>query len=160
MGQLAGQDTNFVAKIWERMQHLVTEQQFEDFFPQVVGRGLFPASKYTPKIHTIRHDDKNRWKEGMMIDFFINSRTKDMFRFAPRLPVVSTQEIRIIHDNNIWVYIDGTAIGHSGMKYDHPAFLKLTELAHNDGFSSVIDFFLWFDEDFTGKIIHWTDKRY
>ncbi|QYS86321.1 hypothetical protein JJC03_15585 [Flavobacterium oreochromis] len=40
----------------------------------------------TPKIHTIREDKKERWKLGVKIDFFINSRKPDMFRFAPVLP--------------------------------------------------------------------------
>jgi hypothetical protein len=33
-------------------------------------------------------------------------------------------------------------------------------LARNDGFESVEDFFKWFDNDFEGWIIHWTDKKY
>jgi hypothetical protein len=33
-------------------------------------------------------------------------------------------------------------------------------LARNDGFATVKDFFEWFSEDYTGKIIHWTELRY
>lgn len=34
------------------------------------------------------------------------------------------------------------------------------ELAVNDGFDSDEMFFKWFDKDFDGWLIHWTDKRY
>lgn len=34
------------------------------------------------------------------------------------------------------------------------------ELIRNDGFDSVDDFDRWFQEDFYGDLIHWTDKRY
>jgi hypothetical protein len=33
-------------------------------------------------------------------------------------------------------------------------------LATNDGFASVEDFFKWFHNDFSGKIIHWTKLLY
>ena len=36
----------------------------------------------------------------------------------------------------------------------------LRELAKNDGFESVEDFFAYFNKDFKGKIIHWTDLQY
>jgi hypothetical protein len=37
---------------------------------------------------------------------------------------------------------------------------ELKILSVNDGFDSVDDFFEWFNEDFAGKIIHWTDLKY
>ena len=106
-----------------------------------------PFFKHIPKLHTIRKDEKNRWKEGLMIDFFINARQKNMFRFAPRIPVVSTQKI-IIKNNTVW--IDG-----------FPLLPKQTMgFAINDGFENVDDFFKYFNEDFNGKIIHWTNLKY
>ena len=113
-------------------------------------------NKVKPKLHTIREDKTNRWKEGTKIDFFINVRTKNMFRFAPVLPVVSVQEIKIVYDKvfgkNIHpdVIIDGVRL--------HP--MKIDELAQNDGFDTIEEFFEYFNQDFKGKIIHWTDKRY
>lgn len=109
-----------------------------------------------PKLHTIREDKTNRWKAGNKIDFFINCRQPNMFRFAPVLPVVSVQKIEILYDKAFGksiqpdVIIDGVRL--------HP--MKLDELAQNDGFDTVEDFFAYFNEDFTGKLIHWTDKRY
>lgn len=105
-----------------------------------------------PKLTTIRRDSAKRWKAGVMIDFFIYPRTKKMFRFAPRIPVVSTQDISIewVNDTDVFVWVDGTAIN------SH----KVKELAINDGFDSVENFFEWFNADFKGKIIHWTDLKY
>ena len=104
-----------------------------------------------PKIHTIRKDEKNRWKTGVMIDFFINTRQKNMFRFAPRVPVVSVQMIGIYHlEKSIEVCVDGT--------YLFP--FEIEELAINDGFENVEEFFEYFNETFHGKIIHWTNFKY
>ncbi|OXA76380.1 hypothetical protein B0A58_07345 [Flavobacterium branchiophilum NBRC 15030 = ATCC 35035] len=62
------------------------------------------------KIHTIREDKNDRWKVGNKIDFFINARQKNMFRFAPVLPVVNTQKIEIYHSggaiNTKTIYVD------------------------------------------------------
>jgi len=38
--------------------------------------------------------------------------------------------------------------------------IELEQLAKNDGFNSVEDFWNWFTEDFKGQIIHFTDFRY
>lgn len=79
-----------------------------------------------------------------------------MFRFAPVLPVVSVQEIEIVYDKMFGkklhpdVLIDGVRL--------HP--MKLDELALKDGFDTVEDFLAYFDIDFKGKIIHWTELKY
>lgn len=107
---------------------------------------------HTPKIHTIREDKKNRWKVGNKIDFFINCRQKDMFRFAPVLPVVSIQEIEITYAEFTYpiISIDKKRLNTSEMNM----------LAYNDGFDSLKDFIIYFNKDYKGKIIHWTDKKY
>lgn len=125
------------------------------------------ASKHHPeKKHTIRKDEKDRWKVGTMIDFYINARTKDMYCFAPRIPVVSTQSIWIgwysekrdlepsklapkIY-NYVEVFIENNQLEIEDIK----------KLAINDGFESVEDFFSYFNENFNGKLIHWTDIKY
>lgn len=38
--------------------------------------------------------------------------------------------------------------------------VNMLKLAINDGFESIDDFFNYFNEDTTGKIIHWTDLEY
>lgn len=128
------------------------------------------------KNHTIRKDSENRWKPGMKIDFFINARTKKMLRFAPRVPVKSLQKISFSWkqkpegfqifgtpvDRICVIEIDGRFFGDA---YFFQGELKtgsytLEQLAINDGFDTVQDFFDWFREDFSGKIIHWTDLKY
>lgn len=153
--------TYFVEKIWAGIKdHEVT-----------VELRNYLHSKYNmqksilfvkPKIHTIREDKSNRWKIGNKIHFVINNRTKNRLQFAPVLTVKAIQEIIIKHNKGIIdVWIDGTmyeVITFNNKPVDWPPLIQ--ELAVNDGFDSVEDFFKWFDKDFKGKIIHWTDFIY
>lgn len=168
--QLNGKPTYFVEKIWEGLLRTVKddvqyiahlnayEEQFGkhwDFLPEESERMT------NPKIHTIREDKKERWKPGTKIDFFINCRQKDMFRFAPVLPVVSVQKIEIIwvgfsDSFRPWVRIDKKNI----CTIDDTHNDRMLQLAKNDGFDTIEDFFAYFNEDFTGKLIHWTACKY
>ena len=126
------------------------------------------------KIHTIREDKNDRWKPGTMIDFFINARTKDMFRFAPRMSVISIQSFEIKHIKNerkeefpdfdtiVQFIVDNKFYGLVRLLKDEIVVYDyyLFEFAKNDGFENLNDFLAYFNEDFTGKIIHWTDKKY
>lgn len=107
-----------------------------------------------PKLHTIREDKNNRWQPGTMIDFFINARTKNMFRFAPRIPLVSLQTIEIKTSfefmTDYEIVIDGRSL----------SLDEQVDLAHYDGFNTLYDFYVYFKDGFQGKLIHWTDKRY
>ena len=121
--------------------------------------------KLPAKLHTMREDEKDRWKAGNKIDYFINCRQKDMFRFAPVLPVVSTQKVEIkwfqlFEKKMVKVYIDTLIFG--WVKFDDQMYITgdILQLANNDGFDTIEDFFAYFNEDFKGKIIHWTDLRY
>lgn len=153
--QLNGKPTYFVEKINQCLRRI----NGIDFQDQLMPSN-FDYKKYFkvhPKLHTIRDDKNNRWKPGVMIDYFINCRQPNMFRFAPRLPVVSTQEIEIENytDTGVWfkdavVSIDGSYLNRG----------EVEKLAQNDGFDTVDEFFEYFKEDFKGKIIHWTDLRY
>ena len=170
--QLNGKPTYFVEKI---QAGLVQEQRFKelnvlDFEPENFDFDYF--LNCIPKIHTIREDKNDRWKAGTKIDFFINCRQPTMFRFAPVLPVVSTQKIEIVYSggslNYADVYIDGELFLKNynphqvikGVKSDDEKEEKIIKLAQNDGFDSADDFFSYFNKDFKGKIIHWTDLRY
>jgi hypothetical protein len=165
-----GKPTNFVEKIWESILTkgiLCNAVEMTQIGVKALPENYLVGT-HKPKLHTIREDKKDRWKVGTKIDFFINCRQKDMFRFAPVLPVVSTQKISIEYIFNLSherlkqlgqrkdnyypvVYIDNAW---------HNDDLKLKQLAQNDGFDTIEDFFAYFNEDFTGKIIHWTDLRY
>lgn len=178
--QLNGKPTYFVEKIWEGLlrQILSTDHEYIihlDWHEELFGKEWDFIPEETermnnPKIHTIREDAKDRWKPGTKIDFFINCRQKNMFRFAPVLPVVSVQKIEIkwFDDGKIKqvsVFIDGKIYG--TVCYNFGVNVtelykrkKLDLLAQNDGFETIEEFFAYFNEDFTGKLIHWTDLKY
>jgi len=106
------------------------------------------------KIHTIREDRPNRWKAGNSIQMATGVRTSkyNMFQAGK---CVSTQEIVIWWgDPHIYqhpaIQVDGYVL-----KPD-----EVVRLSENDGFILLEDLYKWFSENFTGKIIHWTDKRY
>ena len=163
--QLNGKPTYFVEKIWEGLlrQILPTDHEYIihlDWHEELFGKEWDFIPEETermtnPKIHTIREDAKDRWKPGTKIDFFINCRQKTMFRFAPVLPVVSVQKVEIIVDkfeymNDYQIKVDGKLL----------TIDEKVQLALCDGFENLLHFFMYFNEDFTGKLIHWTDLKY
>lgn len=176
-GKLTKKATFFVEKIWEGFLTQGVKCSATEFCE--LGIKALPE-KYKiktnkPKIHTIRQDLSNRWKVGMMVDFFINARTKKAFRFAPRVPVISLQNIKITRTDHLsmssypfQMYIQTIPIDNVQYKRSFIVEIdgsiislsKLSKLAINDGFDSVDDFFNWFCDDFEGKIIHWTDLKY
>lgn len=159
MGDLAGMPTYFMEKIIAGQ--LLLEDELDYDSDRMLEAILYGEKYYglrdpadfisIPKLHTIREDKSDRWKEGNKIHFVINNRTKDRFQFAPVMRCTGVQKIEIKnYGDMVHVFIDG-----KWMKIE-----DIIELALNDGFDSVEDFFKWFDKDFTGKIIHWTNERY
>jgi len=161
-----GQSTFFIEKIWECIlpriadkhgslcseQYLQYQQAYlEKFGKYWDGTGDMWHDPVNPKLHTIRRDEKNRYQPDKLIHPFINNRTKNMFGFAPPFPVISTQKIEIKHTGFIiTVFVDGKDV-HQDIS---------EQIAKNDGFDSLLDFFKWFDTDYTGKIIHFTELKY
>ncbi len=157
--KLNGNETFFIEKIWKGLLTKGVKMSIRELiksFDSLSSNQQSLVSKMTPKLHTIREDKKNRWKTDVMIDFYINVRQKNMFRFAPRIPVVSTQEVEIVYDavfgKNLHpkIIIDGKRLD----KY------LVDDFAQNDGFDTIEDFLDYFDKDYKGIIIHWTDLRY
>ncbi len=111
------------------------------------------------KPHTIREDKHDRWEEGRDIHFVVNNRTKDRFQFAPVIKCTGTQKIEIRHfEEHKEVIVDNETIVYAwNQVYPNP---KMNEIAINDGFPSAEAFFNYFNKDFKGKIIHWTDLKY
>lgn len=119
------------------------------------------------KIHTIREDKPNRWRMRNVIHFATGIRSKYYNQFK-KGQCKSVQHIRIRWIDNIisleivdnpeedwrilYAYSDAdrNSLGRDEME----------QFAINDGFESIDEFFKWFDKDFTGKIIHWTNKTY
>ncbi|MBU4536962.1 MAG: hypothetical protein L6264_07430 [Weeksellaceae bacterium] len=161
--QINGKPTYFVEKIWSSLLS-VDEELYEDYLhPDGLPSQMpWPTSKYkdfAPKHHTIRKDEKNRWKPGMDIDFFINARQKNMFRFAPRIPLISRQRVFMTYmphyGNGFEVSINGRQLGDD----------EILTLAINDGFDTVEEFEDYFisemeDDQYSGLILHWTNFKY
>lgn len=167
MGKWAGQPTHFIEKIWAELIaenlpiNLGDYSDYNDLHLSKFGKDMSDYDKVliSPKLHTIRHDPHNRWKPGMKIHPAIGVRTKNYFQFAPVIPCVSVQEIEIIHTgyspNTPVVYV------HNGKSLMNPlSYSEIKKLAQNDGFDSVEQFFAWFNKDFKGQLIHWSDLRY
>lgn len=168
-----GKPTYFIEKIWlsilSKLPDVTGLNDFEENYFKKFGEFWDGASDSTiiPKHHTIREDKHDRWKPGMKIHMVIYNRSKNQFQFAPVLECKSVQRIKILlHDhenyNTIGVSICGARyhvrITKTGEIISCPDLLNT--LAINDGFKDSEHFFQWFNKDFTGKIIHWTDLRY
>lgn len=165
--EISGWITRFMEKIirgafWS--EPLSTEVAAAIHHPKFDNTGL---EHLKPKHHSIRADEKDRWKVGMNIHFVINNRTKNRFQFAPILKVISLQKFELKYTiektkTTAQVYIDdvlqGEAVWVNCQLRNSSA--TIDQLAQNDGFDSTDGFFEWFDQDFTGKIIHWTNLRY
>ncbi|KEQ31166.1 hypothetical protein [Pedobacter antarcticus] len=108
-----------------------------------------------PKLHTIRKDLDNEWSAGKTIQLVINLNATDEFQFAPQITCTSVQRIHIdysglIKENGPAVFIDYELLDQE----------TLAKLAINDGFPTIADFFLYFNEEFAGNLVHWTPIRY
>ena len=151
MGPLAGKPTNFVEKIWKSFPN----QPLTEELVNVVYSGNFEFNVYNrvkPKKHTIRYD----WRRiNMPIHYYINSRKPDMMKFFPEKPCVFIQDIVIKHTDNQGVRLVTPEVYIHGVM-----FTDVERLATNDGFDNVEDFFMYFNSNFTGKIIHWTNLKY
>jgi len=104
---------------------------------------------YPAKLHTIRTD--NRWKSNNKIHCVYHNRSKKQFQFCPTFYCTSVQSIEINVVMGVYIVtIDGVVANNK----------TIDLLAINDGFDSCLDFFEYFNSDFVGKIIHFTDFRY
>ena len=160
-----GEETHFVPKIWEGIIEYGLFPQWASLPYLLLAEGknldyIFKKEGISPKIHTIREDKADLWKPGRKIHPVVFNRTKDRFQFAPVLECKSVQRIEVIYaesnNHKPKVIID------ENIFYNTLAGINkgMEKLARNDGFDSAGDFFRFFNKDFTGKIIHWTDFHY
>ena len=162
-GKLSGNKTHFVEKIWESIFKNAQWIKLDEFLEY--GKNSLPENykinTHKPKLHTMRSDEKNRWKVGMDIHFKIWEGIpykSKMIQFAPVMKVKSIQKIEITYDEDICekycsepaIFIDNKPLN----------IFQVQDLAVNDGFADESEFCHWFNEDFTGKIIHWTRLKY
>ncbi len=179
MASLKGEQTVFVPQILNSLYHngLITSDQITDYeckYYDITDLQFICSERKKP--HTIRADKKNRWHAGRDIHFKIWQGVpyhSDTFQFAPVVKCISTQKITIrwqfkgnekVVDVNIWNDPKGKVKSYGYVKWINDEIVQqsymVEQLAINDGFRSVEHFFRWFNEDFTGKLIHWTDLRY
>lgn len=161
--QINDKPTYFVEKIHKgfRLKELIMKAGIDPQIHYPPNYNFVAKDNLHHKLHTIREDKNDRWNAGMKIDFFINCRQKDMFRFAPVLPVMSVQSVYMSYAYNdiIEISINGRQLHDKN---------KILEFVHNDGFDTWKEFFDYFypiikrtkDNWFTGKIIHWTELKY
>jgi hypothetical protein len=169
--QLCGKPTYFPEKIVTGLEHkkIITLTEADNLLKSkgIVKNGTCYVVEFDkttvrkPKLHTLRDDPNDRWYRGKMIDFFINVRKKNMFRFAPKLPVVSTQKVYMTY---AWGNIIEISVGNKQLVSQ----FEREQFAINDGFDNWDDFFNYFypkiraapKELYKPKLIHWTDLRY
>ena len=116
------------------------------------------------KIHSMREDLHNRYREGVNLQMATGVRTKKYHQFAQN-PCTGTQKIKIQYKStgSVNVFIDGVLFYYQdsrGFVSEEKSKKNMLLLAKNDGFDSIGSFFAWFNKDFSGKIIHWTPFRY
>jgi hypothetical protein len=105
------------------------------------------------KIHTIRKDSSNRWREGSKIHFATNISTRDQQTFLVK-ECTGTEIIEIAPHRDEIIVSDGVR----RYMLDRPNRILL---ANNDGFVDQFDMYLFFDyKNFKGKLIHWGNFSY
>jgi hypothetical protein len=164
--------TYFVEKIWKGLKNCISPEQYfkiqaelsSDEMKKEYTIDLEVYQKVLPKIHTIRRDLNKSWIVGKPINFIINLKGNKTIYFAPVLPVVSTQKIQIRHyKNTVLVYIDNKLFffGNKDLTPDEfENHSEMLQFSQNEGFDSIKEFCSWFDINFKGKIIHWTNLTY
>ena len=102
------------------------------------------------KLHTIRLDEHRRWRAGMKIHFATGVRTSNYNNFM-------MGECKSVQDCEVLPLRKEVYVECRELTTD-----EIEELAINDGFDSVADFWDYFSSygDFEGRIIHWTDLKY
>lgn len=142
------------------VHNIITDKQYFDYVDKLftkIDYERYFNDRY--KIHTIREDKNNRFKPGINLHLVINPYQKGKrLQFAPLIKCTSTQSIIIKYCYNPktenfdlpFILIDDKELNKQ----------QICELALNDGFNSLQDFFAYFKTDFTGKIIHWTNFKY
>lgn len=117
-------------------------------FPDAIMTGI--------KIHTIRRDTTQRWRPGMSINFWFGN-PRNIKSVPPPFAFGTSHDwtVTSIQSISIWpatklIYIDGRLLPHDERR----------QLAIHDGFKNLGEFWNYFTEPFSGRLIHWTEKKY
>jgi hypothetical protein len=155
--RIGGKPTNFKPKLWQGFAQLdlnnLMEAEYLKYLLKLSKEDIDLIGHVGSKITTIRRDKENLYHPGTVIEFYDDAGNE----LAPPMKCVSTQGIYIK-----WFSRYGDWMGDTLTFVDSIALRgKEVELiAQNDGFDRVEDFFTYFNKDFKGKIIHWTNLKY
>jgi len=153
--------TYFIEKVWLSIYVPLDGMilhAYKNEYKEKFGKEWDTKEDLKPKHHTIRRvtkTGKKRWHNKLKIQFITGNRwvKNGLLAFAPEKNVVSVQDIKIEY------YDDGDCveviIDNKTKTVD-----ELEQFCINDGFESSDDFFEFFNHDFEGQIIHWTDLKY
>ncbi len=160
--ELNGKKTMFVEKILSGLRDF---ENFEGFtLSDIYKHDLDYLETAIPKIHTIRSDRAKRWKKGNSIHFVINNRTKNRFQFVSQtFPVISTQMIWIRPSNKsilVEKHINTDQSWNDTFYWHELSEEEKVLLMVNDGFDDDLSFWEYFNREFAGVIICWTDYKY
>lgn len=167
-----GSPTYFIDKISETFDFLGNEESvriFNSAWGKLFGDGdeeldlLFKRWINLPeliyvhqKIHSLREDIHDRWQIGTKIHFYIWARTKRAVCFG--IGEVKAIQYAVINAKLQRIYIleqkDGLGHARELLGVDLATFVL------NDGFESLEQFWDYFSESKTYKIIHWTSFKY
>lgn len=154
--EINGRPTYFPEKIIVSMGLPIEKYQI-GYLNSITFKGSDFKKFKNPKLHTIRTDEKRRWKAGMDIHAVIHNRTPKRLQFLPTFKCTGVQEISI-NPTHRTILVEASIYGLKSWKAIFEDDIE--QLAINDGFDSVEDFWSYFKEPFEGVIIHWTNKRY
>lgn len=129
-----GKETHFREKIW-------------------AIKDLKLQGTYKPKRHTIRETEFwQKWVGRPVEPFYWEDKPYNSGHIVfDKLPIISWQKFEVaITPTGKRILVDGDQLG--------PVLIE--ELAINDGFDTVEEFFQWFKEDFSGYIYHFTATKY
>jgi hypothetical protein len=137
---------------------------FQETFPWGGPTGFEQKILSGTKIHSIREDSHGRWKSGRKIHMSYGVRTKNYRCFREDVcESIQTIQIKNAKNGDCCVLIDDSLFylrSRTQVGFYVITGNGMIKLAKNDGFGCITDFFKWFNKDFSGKIIHWTDFRY
>jgi len=148
-----GKKNDFIAKIWRSLLQVNQENDVETsaFFEKLSEEDQVKIDLVKPKLHTIRRDQSDLWKKGMDIEPVVSDDSPSQFQFAPTMKCLGIQIISIERkEAEIMVTLDDKIL----------SFEEVKNLAVNDGFDNLEDFYAYFDYSFKGKLIHWTELKY
>ncbi len=108
-----------------------------------------------PKHHAILTDTGHLWKSGTIIQIVYNDIIDSCYRqIIPDIRCISVQKIQIKYKPELSsipiVFINDKNICVS----------EVETLAINEGFDNADMFYNHFNEDFSGRIVHWTGLLY